>query len=211
MIKEKRPTEYALALKCLIKGAAYREDTSAWNQIITYTGAIRGFFEKLGLDVLVDEQEGFAFLKSLPTDEGKEPVGGLIVRRALSRNATALCAILREELHTWERSEREDQACVLTRKQIREKMLPYTRLPEDDSKFHGLVDTAIGQACDSQLLRQVNSEKGNDRRDEQQFQIQRIIKARLTIEDLNQIKNKLTQPEGADTEEIDVKEVEQCN
>lgn len=208
MSKEKRAVEYASALKGLIKGAIYREDTVAWNQVITYTSAIRSFFEKLSLDVLIDEQEGFAFLKSTMPEDGKESSGGLVVRRSLTRNATALCAILREELHTWERSEREDQACVLTRKQIREKMLPYTRLAEDDSKFHGLVDAAIAQACESQLLRLVNLEKGSDRRDDQQFQIQRIIKARLPIADLIQIKNKLTQPEEVESTESDVKEVE---
>ncbi|MGE3341699.1 MAG: DUF4194 domain-containing protein [Candidatus Altimarinota bacterium] len=205
MIKEKRPIEYASALKGLIKGAIYREDAVAWNQIVTYTNPIKAFFEKLSLDVLVDEQEGFAFLKSVSSDDGKDAAGGLVVRRALSRNATALCVILREELHSWERSEREDQACVLTRKQLREKMLPYTRLAEDDSKFHSLVDTAITQACDSQLLRLVNVEKGTDRRDDQQFQIQRIIKARLPINDLIQIKNKLTQPEEPESEEIETK------
>lgn len=206
-MKEKRAIEYASALKGLIKGAIYREDTIAWNQVITYTNPIKAFFEKLSLDVLVDEQEGFAFLKSISSDDGKDSSGGLVVRRALSRNATALCVILREELHVWERSEREDQACVLTRKQLREKMLPYSRLAEDDAKFHSLVDTAIGQACESQVLRLVNVEKETDRRDDQQFQIQRIIKARLPINDLIQIKNKLTQPEETETEETKTREV----
>lgn len=208
MSKEKRSVDYAMALKGLIKGAIYREDAASWNEVITYTSAIRSFFEKLNLEVLIDEQEGFAFLKSAVSEDGKEGAGGLVVRRALTRNATALCAILREELHTWERSEREDQACVLTRKQIREKMLPYTRMAEDDSKFHGLVDTAITQACDSQLLRSVNLEKGSERRDDQQFQIQRIIKARLPIADLIQIKNKLTQPDELDSSDLDIKEAE---
>jgi hypothetical protein len=174
--------------------------------VITYTGAIRSFFEKLSLDVLVDEQEGFAFLKSTESGGGKEASGGLVVRRSLTRNATALCTILREELHTWERSEREDQACVLTRKKIREKMLPYTRLAEDDSKFHGLVDAAIIQACDSQFLRLINSDKETGRRDDQQFQIQRIIKARLPITELIQIRDRLiqeTDPDGAEAKEED--------
>jgi hypothetical protein len=206
MSKDKRAIEYSLALKGLIQGAIYREDVTAWNQVITYTGAIRSFFEKLGLDVLVDEQEGFAFLKSIENEDGKEASSGLVVRRSLTRNATALCAILREELHTWERSEREDQACVLTRKQIREKMLPYTRLAEDDSKFHSLVDAAITQACNSQLLRLINSDKESDRRDDQQFQIQRIIKARLPMADLIEIKNKLTQE--TDVEGVDAKEAD---
>lgn len=208
MSKDKRSVEYASALKGLIKGAIYREDTASWNEVITYTGAIRSFFEKLNLEVLIDEQEGFAFLKSAVTEDGKEESSGLVVRRALTRNATALCAILREELHTWERSEREDQACVLTRRQIREKMLPYTRMAEDDSKFHGLVDAAITQACESQLLRSVNLEKGSERRDDQQFQIQRIIKARLPVADLIQIKNKLTQPEESESSDLDIKEAE---
>jgi hypothetical protein len=199
MSKDKRAIEYGLALKCLIKGAVYREDVVAWGQVISFTGAIKAFFEKLNLDVLIDEQEGFAFLKSITSDENQ--ASGLVVRRALSRNATALCVLLREELHTWERSEREDQACVFTRKQIREKMLPFVRLAEDDSKFHNLADSAVIQACDTQLLRQVNADKGSDRRDDHQFQIQRIIKARLPMDELVLIKNKLTQPEEFEAEE----------
>lgn len=208
MIKEKKQVEYAVALKSLIKGAVYREDVSAWNQLISYTGILRSFFEKLGLDILIDEQEGFAFLKSLPSDEGKDLNGGLIVRRALSRNATALCVVLREELHLWERSEREDQACVLTRKQIREKMLPYTQLSEDDSKFHELVNGSISQACATQFLRQVNLEKASGGKDDHQFQIQRIIKARLPIDDLIQIKNKLTGSENSGKQALDSSEGE---
>ncbi len=201
MIKDKRQPEYAVALKSLMKGAVYREDEAAWNQVVSFSSSIRGFFEKLGLDILIDEQEGFAFLKSLPSDDGKDTSGGLVVRRALSRNATVLCVVLREELHLWERSEREDQACVVTRKQIREKMLPYTQLAEDDSKFHHMVDNAISQASDSHLIRQISTEKGGEKRDEQAFQIQRIIKARLSVDDLLQIKNKLAVPEDEASEE----------
>ncbi len=207
MNKDKRVVEYGLALKSLIKGAVYREDAAPWGQLVTYTSVIKAFFEKLNLDVLIDEQEGFAFLKSMQREDGKESAGGLVVRRILTRNATVLCVILRDELQIWERSEREDQACILTRKQLREKMFPFVRLAEDDTKFHDLVDSAIKQACDTQLLRQINSDKGTDRRDDQQFQIQRIIKARLPIDELIQIKNKLIQTEEAELEE-DVKEVD---
>lgn len=192
MIKDKKHLEYSVALVSLLKGAVYKEDSTAWNQLMTYTGAVRVYFEKINLDVLIDEQEGFAFLKSKEAEDSKSG-SGLIVRRPISRNATALYVVLRAELRDWEKSEREDQICILSRKQIREKMIPYTELEPDEAQFRLLVDVAITQACNAKILRPVSGGAVTEHKEDQLFQIERIIKARLPIEDLVAIKEKLIQ------------------
>jgi len=61
-----RPELGALVVP-LLKGVLYRDDDVArWSALLQLQGAVRDFVEILGLQLNVDEAEGYAFLRSRP-------------------------------------------------------------------------------------------------------------------------------------------------
>ena len=196
MSKSQRSIEYRSVLQTLHGGPMYAEDNrTLWAQLLGYSDAISEFYEKLGLEVYIDYEEEFACLKSVDLEgEEQKSARSLMVKHRLSRNATLLCALLREAHIEFENSAREDSMLILTRKMIRERMHPFCNLALDDLKFVNLVDQTIEQACKAKLLKRFGQDKKDD---DQRYQVMRIIKARIPAEQLREVFDRLQgdQPE----------------
>ena len=96
----------------LLKGVVYREhDDALWNGLIHGQARVRDYVAVLGLELMLDEAEGYAFLRARPDDEAplKAETGGdtvpegsrlprLVVRRPLSFHVSLLLALLRRKL-----------------------------------------------------------------------------------------------------------------
>ena len=55
----------------LMKGVVYRDTHErAWKQLLQLQPHVRDYVEVLGLQVVIDEAEGYAFLRQRPADEG---------------------------------------------------------------------------------------------------------------------------------------------
>jgi Domain of unknown function (DUF4194)/Uncharacterized protein conserved in bacteria C-term(DUF2220) len=90
------------AVIMLMKGVVYRDTHDrAWKNLLRLQPHVRDSVEVLGLEVVIDEAEGYAFLRQRPPgeDEGEaDPVPRLIPRRALSFHVSLLLALLRKKL-----------------------------------------------------------------------------------------------------------------
>jgi hypothetical protein len=85
------------AVITLMKRVVYRDTHErAWKHLLQLQPQVRDCDEVLGLQVVVDEAEGYAFLRQRPSDESEaDPVPRLIPRRALSFHVSLLLALLR--------------------------------------------------------------------------------------------------------------------
>ena len=63
---------YALAVIKLFQGVVNNDDTAVWNCLIQYQQDIKLFFSGIGIEVFVQESEGFAFLKQKVSEPGQE-------------------------------------------------------------------------------------------------------------------------------------------
>jgi hypothetical protein len=75
----------------LMRGAVYRDTHDrAWKQLIQLQPHVRDYVAVLGLQVVIDEAEGYAFLRQRPVDpDDTDPPPRLIPRHALS--STSAC------------------------------------------------------------------------------------------------------------------------
>jgi hypothetical protein len=109
----------------LLKGVIYREaDERLWGALLTLQVQVRGYVSMLALDLVLDEAEGYAFLKGRNDSEDDDPspkLPRLIARRPLSFPVSLLLALLRKKLAEFDAGGGHDgdgSRLVLTRDEI---------------------------------------------------------------------------------------------
>src|SRR6201997_5707721 len=111
--------DLSLAVTQLMKGVVYRDTHDrAWLSLLELQPQARDYVDVLGLQVVIDESEGYAFLRQRPADpEEGDPLPRLIPRRALSFHVSLLLALLRKKLAEFD-ARNSDTKLVLTRDQL---------------------------------------------------------------------------------------------
>ena len=63
----------ASAIIRLMQGVIYREaDEDTWRTLERAGASVRDHFATIGVDVVIDEDEGYAYLRTKPDEEGEE-------------------------------------------------------------------------------------------------------------------------------------------
>jgi len=83
----------------LLKGVIHREGKALlWQNLLKLQGGVRDYMKLLGLELLIFEDEGFAYLVNKQADEEENALPRLISRRQLSYPVSLLLALLRKRL-----------------------------------------------------------------------------------------------------------------
>ncbi|WP_285244697.1 DUF4194 domain-containing protein [Pseudarthrobacter sp. fls2-241-R2A-127] len=91
------PEELPAVVTRLFKGVLYAEnDEKLWQSLLGLTSHVRDHVLVLGLELVLDESEGYAFLRSKDDPDGTLP--RLIARRTLTFNVSLLLALLRRRM-----------------------------------------------------------------------------------------------------------------
>ncbi|RMG57609.1 MAG: DUF4194 domain-containing protein, partial [Gammaproteobacteria bacterium] len=118
----------------LLKGVIYQEENPAlWSRLLNAQAAVRDYVAVLGLELLLDEAEGYAFLRSRQEeDEEDQPtVPRLVARRQLSYPVSLLLALLRKKLAEFDASGGETRL-ILSRDEVVELIRIF--LPEGSNE-----------------------------------------------------------------------------
>jgi Domain of unknown function (DUF4194) len=169
----------------LLREPIYREDGELWLTVHgPLQGEIRHYFRQIGQELVVDEGEGYAFIRQLEI-EGEERIPRLVQRRALSYLATLLLTALREEFLRFDSSASDSTRLVKTRDELRNLVFDF--LPETTNQVRDTakVDAAISRLGELGFVRQLGAAERDT------FEIMRIVKARLSPTDLETIKQRL--------------------
>jgi hypothetical protein len=155
----------------LMKGAVYRDThDKAWQQLLQLQPQVRDYVEVLGLQVVIDEAEGYAFLRQRPVDEDDgNQIPRLVPRRSLSFHVSLLLALLRKKLAEFD-AQSGDTRLMLTRAQIAEMLRVFLPATSNEARLLDLIDTHINKAVDLGFLRAAKSA-------EPVFEVRRILKA----------------------------------
>lgn len=180
------PEEHTVASTIieLMRGVVYQESHElAWQALDRHGAQIRDHFAMLGVDVVVDDSEGFAYLRTRPPSDGEEPLPRLVRRRTLTHPQSILLVLLRKRLVEFEAAGAAEKL-VLTRDQLVEDLRTF--LPEGtrESRMIDKIDTTIKQIADMGFLRALRD--SNDR-----WEVRRILKAYVDAETLGDYAAKL--------------------
>ena len=163
--------DLSVAVTQLMKGAVYRETHDrAWGHLLQLQPQVRDHVAVLGLQVVIDEAEGYAFLRQRPADEDEErQFPRLIPRRALSFHVSLLLALLRKKLAEFDAQGGETRL-MLTRAQIAEMLRVFMPATSNEARLLDRIDEHIGKAEQLGFLRQAKN-------GEQVYEVRRILKA----------------------------------
>lgn len=168
----------------LMKGVVYRDThEQVWHQLLREQPALRDYFSVMGLLVVVDEAEGYAYLQSRPEIDGEEPVPRLVPRRSLSFPVSLLLALLRKKLAEFDATS-SDSRLILTRDQIVETLRLFLPDSSNEARLVDAIDTHVAKAVELGFLRRV---KGSG----QAFEVRRILKAFVDAQWLAELDRRL--------------------
>lgn len=184
----KTPEEYAAAsaIIALMRGVVYRESAEdVWATLDRRGAPVRDHFATVGVDVVVDDAEGYAYLRVQEPDEGEEPLPRLVKRRTLTYNLSLLLVLLRKRLVEFETSS-SDGKLVLTRDQLVDLVALFLPDATDEVRAIERIDTTIRQAADLGFLRELRNQPGH-------WEVRRILKAYVDAQTLSDFAGKLAE------------------
>ena len=177
-------SDRSFVLTRLIREPIYREDHTLWETLRTQRDAIAHYFREIGQELVIDEAEGYAFLRQIEIGGG-ERVPRLDRRQPLSYTATVLLVCLREELARFDAAPDDSTRLVRTRQQLRELVSQFLRETNDQIRDLRRVDTAIRRAEELGFLRSFGPPEA------EAFEVMRILKARFGPIELQEVRDRL--------------------
>lgn len=175
---------YASLILKLLQGVIYYDDKE-WEQLISYVVPIRRHFADIGLQLHVDEAEGYAYLTQPDSDNDTHKLPRLVRRMPLTYDATLLCVLLRENLQQFDAHSPDETRFVLSNGQIQEMMRLFFVERTDMTKVDRRIDRAISQIEKISFLKKLNNP------DEELYEVRRIIKAKISADMLVDIRDQL--------------------
>jgi hypothetical protein len=174
-----------ILLVALLKGTLDRiADALRWNDLINLQAQVRDQLGMLGLDLVIDENEGYAFARQRPSAEGEVDPPRLVRRRPLTFEVSLVLALLRRRMVEHESTSGE--RLIVTGHQVADLLKGF--LPElgDERKTLRDARKPLREIADLGFIRILK-----DRDDE--YEVLRILRAYVDAQWMGDFSAKLDQ------------------
>lgn len=176
------------AMVPLLKGVVYQEGyPEAWSALLALQARVRDYVAVLGLELVLDEAEGYAFLRSRPEDPELR-IPRLIARRQLSFPVSLLLALLRKKLAEFDATG-GDTRLVISRDDVVELIRVFLPEGSNEAKLIDQVEGHINKVVDLGFLRRLKSGSGQA----EMFEVRRILKAFVDAQWLSEFDGRLAE------------------
>lgn len=173
----------------LFKGVLYREDNaSAWQTLLEQQTGVRDYIQLLGLDLMLDEAEGYAYLQQSQQADDTQTAAlpRLIPRRQLSYPVSLLLALLRKRLAEFDASS-GDARLILSREQLVEMLRLFLPDGSNEVRLIDRIDSHITKVVELGFLRKLRGQQ------DALYEVQRILKAFVDAQWLNEFDLRLAE------------------
>ena len=189
-IEDSKPDPFSRVIIALMKGVVYEEnDPALWQDLFSLQARTRDHISLLGLELMLDEAEGYAWLRTRPVTEGEPELPRLITRRQLSFPVSLLLALLRKKLVEFDVGG-GDNRLILGRDEIVELLRVFLPVGSNEARLVKQIDSYINKIVDSGFLRRL---QGTDN----QFEVRRILKAFVDAQWLSEFDQRLEEYRSA--------------
>lgn len=166
------PHELSSVVVPLLKGVLYQEENPGlWASLLNLQASVRDYVAILGLELMLDEAEGYAFLRSQQDDEAESTaaIPRLVARRQLSYPVSLLLALLRKKLAEFDDGG-GDTRLILSRDEVVELIRIFLPAGSNEVKLTNQVDATLNKIAELGFIRRLRGQR-------QMIEVRRIIKA----------------------------------
>ena len=166
------PNELSSVVVPLLKGVLYREDNPGlWDALVHLQASVRDYVAILGLELMFDEAEGYAFLRSRQSEDedDQSAIPRLVARRQLSYPVSLLLALLRKKLAEFDAGG-GDTRLILSRDEVVELIRIFLPAGSNEVKLIDQVDGTLNKIAEMGFIRRLRGQG-------QMIEVRRIIKA----------------------------------
>jgi hypothetical protein len=142
-------------------------DEKIWQSLLGLASHVRDYVAVLGLDLILDESEGYAFLKSREDPDGTLP--RLIPRRQLTFDVSLLLALLRGRMLEFDTNSSELRL-IMTEQDIADMVSVFLPESSNEARILDRLSANIKKVLDLGFLRRLRGQPGT-------YEVARILKA----------------------------------
>lgn len=163
----------------LLKGVNYRDgDERQWAALLNLQARVRDYVAVLNLDLILDDAEGYAFLKSRPEpadDDSSPRLPRLVARRPLSFPVSLLLALLRKKLAEFDAGG-GDTRLVLSRDEIVELVRVFLPDGPNEARQIDQIEGTINKVAELGFVHKLKT-TGAAAAGPSSYEVRRILKA----------------------------------
>lgn len=170
MTNSEKGVSFSQAVIALMKGVVYREENGgAWQDLLNLQAQVRDYTAILGLELILDEAEGYAFLRQRSAQAGEEELFRLVPRRQLGFSVSLLLALLRKKLVEFDASSGEARL-IMREEEIVNLLSVFLADTANEARLMDRVESDIRKIVELGFLRRLRDQ-------ENEFEVRRILKA----------------------------------
>jgi hypothetical protein len=182
-------------LIALMKGITSRDDDPAlWQALLELQARVREYVAVLGLELILDEAEGYAYLKQRAATEGEPELAKLVARRQLGYPVSLMLALLRKKLAEFDAGSGESRL-ILSAEQIADLVRLFLADTANEAKLMDRVDSDIKKIVELGFLRKL-------RGSEDRFEVRRILKSFVDAQWLSEFDRRLAEYKAHISDEV---------
>jgi hypothetical protein len=180
--------EYLLGqlLVGLFQGVLYREnDEALWHRLVELQARVREHCATIGLDLVLDEAEGYAWLRQQSARAGVQPLPRLVQRRALTYPVSLVLVLLRKRLAEFDAAG-EGAVLVVSRDELADQLKLFLPDTANEARLHDRIDAHLNKVVELGFLRRLRAHEG-------EFEVRRILKAFVDAQWLGEFEQRLAE------------------
>lgn len=178
--------QLSLVLITLFRGVLYRNSQPRyWQSLLELQARVRDYVRVLGLELRLDETEGYAYLAHRPPAEDEPELPRLVARRQLSWPVSLLLALLRKKLAEHD-ALGGDPRLILSRDEIVDMVRLFLPDTANEAKLMDRIERDINKVIELGFLRRLRGQEGR-------YEVLRILQSFVDAQWLNEFEQRLSE------------------
>jgi hypothetical protein len=178
--------EFSGALIALMGGIVDREDNpTLWQRLLDLRQRVAEYVAALGLELILDEAEGYGYLRQHRAAPGETELPRLVARRQLGYSVSLLLVLLRRKLAEFD-ADGAEARLIVDGAQIAEMARMFLADTANEAKLMDRVATDLKKIAEMGFLRRL---RGNEDR----FEVRRMLKSFVDAQWLAEFEKRLAE------------------